>query len=170
MSRSLVLQAPYRDHVHAVFAAVRYLPDAHENHQERRILHLGRVNLVPELDERLCSVIDEALSANLDLNEAVAAVTQMDDGITFQSFRIAIVIDFSQQAGRIGPEVSHGQSLKVKAESVEIRQQVSGANAQGGSPDGRIRVVSGIGGTDGGLGPEIVGKFFRKLSEIKTDK
>ena len=102
---SLIFQAAKWNHVHAIVPAVGNFTDADEHHQEGGLLHLGGVNFTLELLKRICALVNEIVTAYLDLHKTIFPVTQMDNSIAFKVCHVAIMGNLPHQSIGISSQV-----------------------------------------------------------------
>ena len=143
-SNPSVFQTSDRHDGHPVSPLIGIFPDSCKDHQERRGRHFCRVDLLCQRFQIGGSFIDISGTAQLDLNQAIGAVLQMNDRITFQIISVAVMVNASADGIGINTQIPDCQRFKKKPESIEVVHQVQRAKAQGCDGNGRIGKIPGL--------------------------
>ena len=117
-------EGPYRHHHHAVFATIAEVSQTNEYHEKRRRAHALLINLVCKRLERLRSLRDGGLAAELNFDKAVGAIAKMDYGVGFKTGLVAVMCHRAVHSGYVNPQVADTHAFEQETKRVQISDKV----------------------------------------------
>ena len=144
-----------RDDADSVVAAVGEVANGRDDREEGRLPHLARVDDASELLQRGRALVDQFLPAKFQLDESVAAVSEMDDGVALQPVRVPVVEYGPVQGLCVYAEVADGHRLENESERGKVVHQVGRSEPKCRGRYGRIDEIPGVACPHGRLASEI---------------
>ena len=115
-----VFKAPNRNNIYSILAAVCVVPSPCQHHKERRCVHFVGIDFGCHSFQALCAFFNQPVAAELDFGEAVAAVSQVNDCITFLPILISVMVNFTVQCVSKNPKIVVGTNYDTWEENLSL--------------------------------------------------